>query len=268
MKKITLKLFIAMFILIAGQQANAQLSERVNNPSTFRLGTRPVQGNWGFSIAYTYNELDSMMKDATIESSIPLIGIKYYISDDLALNFSVKTYKKSTTYSGDIDADNDLASRNHYENKDVTVKNYIMVGVEKHFLASNVLDPYFGANVILGYYRETKGSLTEYSNGDKSGAMKSRFSMLYGYELFIGVQAFIADLPLSIGAEAGITGYGLTSDKYKTESTNTVAGVQNDVTYYTANADNGPIQTQFSSLSASRYVGASLIRFKLNYYFK
>ena len=268
MKKITLTLLIGLFMLFFGQQANAQLSERVNNPSTFRLGTRPVKGNWGFSFSYTYSEFDSLLKDATIESSIPLIGIKYYLSDNLAINFSLKTYKKSTKYSGQIDGDADLLSRVHYEYNDVVVKNYFMIGLEKHFLASNVFDPYFGLNIPFGYYKEKKGSLTEYSNGDKSGTMQSRFSLLYGYELFIGIQIFIADLPLSIGAEGGITGFGLTSDKYKTETTNTVGGVQNDVTYYTANADKGLNKKEFTSLSASRYTGGGLVRVKLNYYFK
>ena len=36
--------------MLLSETANAQLSDRVNNPTTFKVGTRPVQGNLGVSV--------------------------------------------------------------------------------------------------------------------------------------------------------------------------------------------------------------------------
>lgn len=265
MKKITLKLLIISFFIFAGNTTIAQISKRENNPTTFRIGTRPVQGNWGFSGGYTFSELDTFISGSNSTTAIPLINIKYYFKDDIAFIFGMKTYKRSTTYSGDINPDNDVMNRKFYENKDVTVKNFITLGAEKHFLVSNILDPYVGVSIPLGYYREAHGTKEIYKNDDKGGLMKTKFSFLYGFNLYIGTQVFIADLPLSIGFETGLAGLGLLSDKYKVETSAMVSGTLTDYTYYTTDAD--PTGTRFSSLSSSKFASYGFVRFNLNYYF-
>jgi len=262
MKKITLSTLLLGAFIFFGINANAQLSERVNNPSTFRLGTRPTQGNIGFSVGYSYADNDSLTKGkASIDSYIPLLTVQYYLTDDIVINLGYQNMKTSRSYSGDLDKDFS-GNAVSYESNNKTSKNYLKIGVDKHFLASNVLDPYIGVSIPLGYWSESKGSTTTYDDGTGSGSLKSRFSFYYGFEIKMGVQAFIADLPIAIGLEGGISGYGLMGDKYHVEGTNSAG---DSFSYYTTEENS---TMRFSSLSSSSYASGGFARVTLSYYFR
>ena len=269
MKKITLLLIMLGAFFLLSIDANAQLSERVNNPSTFRMGTRPTQGTFAFSLDYSYSDNEELTKgDVAIESYIPLINIKYYFKDDIVLTLGYQNFKKAKSYSGDIDPDKDPNNRTHAEWHEVEAKNYLKIGAEKHFLVSNILDPYVAVGLPIGYMRESKGSSWETEN-TKGGDARSKFSFYYGFEVSVGVRAFVADLPLSLGVEFGMTGFGLLGDKYKVEG---VDGNGDDYTYYTTDmdkTDTTPANSyKFSSLSASQYDAGGYLRLSIAYYFR
>lgn len=262
MKKFTLGFILVVAIVLTGMDVQAQLSERVNNPSTFRMGTRPTQGNWGFSVAYSVADNDALTDgEAAIESFLPLISIKHYWRDDIVLSLGFKNFKTSKQFSGDLDPDEN-GGLERYEWKDVTAKNYLQLGFEKHFLVSNIMDPYVSVSIPLGYWRESNGSKSEFTNGTVSN-LRSRFSFYYGFELSIGTKIFIADLPIAIGVEGGMTGYGLMGDKYKVEGTD---GSGDSYTYYTTDLD--ATGKTFTDLSSGSYQAGGFARVSIAYYFR
>jgi len=263
MKKITLGFILVVAFILTSVDVKAQLSERVNNPSTFRTGTRPTQGAWGFSVSYSLADNDALKGDAAIESFLPLVTIKHYWKDNIVLSLGFQSMKTSKSISGDLNPDENGGLK-HYEWKDVTAKKYLRFGVEKHFLATNLLDPFISVSIPLGYWRESKGSKSVYTSGETSN-LKSRFSFYYGFELSVGTKIFIADLPIAIGIEAGATGYGLMGDKYKVEGTNSAG---DSYTYYTTNLDDSASGMKFESLSSHSYQTGGFARVSISYYFR
>ena len=51
MKRISIYLGLLLLATTFAFDVEAQLSDRINNPSAIRAGTRPVAGNFGFFIA-------------------------------------------------------------------------------------------------------------------------------------------------------------------------------------------------------------------------
>ena len=295
MKKLSIYLGLAIAALTYSSNVEAQLSDRINNPSTFRTGTRPVTGNFAFYLGLEFDQFGDLLDDTTdVTAATPLINIKYYHSDDLVFRAGLVMWKKKRVVEGEIDtASVSLANLGgtgaqgygaFYEHKDVSAYTLINIGVEKHFKASNMIDGYVGASLPLGYSRASS-----YTTAGVDGSLDwqrntaSRFSLVYGVELFVGMQLFIADLPLSIGTELGIKGIGLTGNKFKHTTEGSAAGVNYTGEYFTNNIDdldattqaqvNGAgtptgSDTQFSSLKARSFDTQSMIRFTISYYFK
>jgi len=114
---------------------------------------------------------------------------------------------------------------------------------------------------------------------DYSSFERSRFGFAYGFEGFFGVQAFVADLPLSIGLELGSSALGKLGKKWKVKSNTVVGGVATNQTYYTLNLDNNDkidpaslvgalTQTNdFSKLNAKSFNVDGMARLTVSYYF-
>lgn len=285
MKRISVCLGL-LLALTFSTEVEAQLSDRINNPSTIKAGTRPVSGNFGFYLGLELDQLEDIADEATqVEEAIPLINVRYYYRDDLVIRAGVSFWKKARTLEGEIDTSANAVGPSFggqgvgafYEHKSVSAYTLIHLGLEKHFNPSNVLDGYVGFSIPLGY---TRGS--DYTTQGQDGSTdfyketSSRFSFVYGMELFIGANAFIADLPLAIGAELGVRGIGITGDKFKNEYEGSTNGVNYSGEYYTNNIDDFEDQLvqstadnlAFSSLKASSFDAQPMIRFVLSYYFK
>lgn len=288
MKRISIYLGLAFLAMTFSTEVEAQLSERINNPSSIKAGTRPVSGNFGFYIGLEVDQFEDLFDEATeVEEAIPLINVRYYYSDDLVLRAGISMWKKSRTLEGEIDT-NSVAGDPFlnggqgfgatYEHKEVDAYTLLHLGVEKHFKASNLLDGYVGFSLPLGY---TRGALYTNNNGsdgttDYLEVTTTRFSFVYGYELFVGVNAFVADLPLAIGAELGMRGLGVRGDKFKTEYEGSTGGVSYSGEYFTNNIDDFEDQViqaeadniRFSSLKARSFDTQAMIRFTVSYFFK
>ncbi len=288
MKRLSIYLGLAILAMTFSNNVEAQLSDRINNPSTFRIGARPVAGNFAFYIGMELDQFGDLFNDSVdVTSAIPLINVRYYKSDDLVIRGGIVMWKKKRTLEGEIDtlavgptnlgATGPQGFGSFYEHKEVEAYTLVHIGLEKHFKASNMIDGYVGASIPFGYSR---GS--EYTSHGADGTADfrkvtaSRFSLVYGIEMFVGVNMFIADLPLSIGTEVGIKGIGLTGNKFKHTVEGSAAGVSYSGEYFTNNIDDladAAAQTdadgiQFSSLKARSFDTQSMIRFTLSYYFK
>ena len=128
----------------------------------------------------------------------------------------------------------------------------------------NLLDVYVGAELPLGWESYTETSET----GGKSNAVytATKKSYVLGLGGFIGLQAFVADLPLAIGFEYGLSSRLDTGLKYKSETT-----VDNrTTTVYTVDATkiSGYETFNFNQLAARKGELGSQFRFTLSYYFK
>jgi len=281
------KLFYSfLFILLGVNLTFAQLSDRVNSPSTFKIVTRPVAGNWGIVIAPSYQDFSDIINridgdDSTeVKNILPVIALRIYKSDNLVLRIGLRSKSSNLKISGNLFLPDSILNQNLTELKYQrrTAELYITPGVEYHFSKSNILDVYLGAIIPLGYVKENQTDYLRSATADYQSYERTRFSLAYGFEGFIGVQAFVADLPLSIGIELGTTALGKLGKKWKVKYSAKSGTTLTDQTYYKLNLDNddqidplsaGTIaQTStFDKLTAKSFGVDGMARLTLSYYF-
>ncbi len=253
----------------------AQLSDRVNNPSKFKTGTRPIAGNMGFYIGVSSEDIkswtdkkDTTSKDSTdiVKSIIPLVSLKYYIQDDLVFRIGIKTDKEKKVRDGKIDpAVNGAGGLTSKTDINITAETYFSPSIEKHFLNSNLLDCYVVGTLPLGYIKEKVVDSWHNNLGDFQENTMTKLSFAYGLEGHIGLQAFIADLPLALGLELGAAGIGYRGEKHKNVVNTSIGGVATNQTYYTLKDD--PQNTKYSSLKSNSFESNGSVRLTLSYYF-
>ncbi len=282
------KSFYAFLIVILGVNFTyAQLSDRVNSPSTFKIGTRPVAGNWGVVFAPTlqdFSDISSRIdgKDSTNSANVlPIIALRMYKSDNLVLRIGIRSKTKNLKIGGTVLAPTtggNYITELKYQRRNAEL--YITPGAEYHFSKSNILDVYVGACIPLGYFKENQTDYMRESDltGFYSSVERKRFGLAYGFEGFIGIQAFVADLPFSIGLELGSTGLGKLGKKWKVDSYSVAGGVATTQSYYTTNLDANDVidptivgaavqVEQFSKLTAKSFYVDGMARLTLSYYF-
>ncbi|MCK4662230.1 MAG: hypothetical protein KAT68_05155 [Bacteroidales bacterium] len=261
--------FLMFLLIIPGlllaNVVKAQLSDRINSPTTFKVGTRPIAGNMAISIGTSYRDIEDFFDEDKDFEALPIVTFKYYNSDDLVITFGIKEKNEKVVRTGDIDpiVDGGLLTLKEY--KKVESEFMIVPGVEKHFLGSNILDVYIGACVPLGLVRDVLIDKENYTDGGKVESTAIKNSFAYGLDGFVGVQAFIADLPLALGLEFKISGMGYRGKKTKHEYSMTAVGTAVNQTYYTA--DDDPDNLLFKDLKSRTFETSSDIRFSLNYFF-
>jgi len=266
MKAIFTLICISVSMLTFGQ-----LSDRVNNPSTFKFGTRPVSGDLGFSIGTSVNDVTSILDEQDYKT-LPLFNIKYYIQDDLVFTIGLKNNKKKTVYKGEVNTTVDASGVKAYELRDIEQKFMLSPGFEKHFLPTNIFDAYIGGRVPLGYVRDIYEENTDFENNDYDYLRQSQLSFVYGIQFMAGVQFFIADLPLSLGAEIEMSGIGYRGNKVKCLSDEKVGGTTTTEKYFLALDDAGALSAAapfaFSKLRSRTWETETDFRISLNYYFR
>jgi len=287
-KLITLLVFLVSFSL----SSFGQLSERVNSNSTFKYGTRPVAGNLAIFIGANmqdYKDLQNRWNwDAkhpmdSVKNILPLVSIRYYLSDENVFRFGINSRRQNIKIVGDIFKPELSDSLTEVKYQRTTSKIYINPGIEHHFIKSNLADVYLGASIPIGLVTEKQFDYAK-GNGSYTSITKSRKSLSYGFEGFVGIQAFIADLPLSIGVELGSTALVIGGKKWKVEYKNVVSGgTSTSETYYIINLDDAdkldksnPTELAFSNtISTSEYKKLKaktssidgMARITLSYYF-
>ena len=267
MKKLYITLSVVLSLLMFSSSAFGQLSDRVSSPSTFKIGTRPVSGDMGVYFGIAYKDIMNLIDKQDYEG-LPLVSIKYYFSDNLVGRVGIDYSKETDVESGEIDPTATGGTMLENTQRQITSDLLLTPGIERHFLNSNLFDAYFAAMLPIGYKRDVFENDQVFQNNLYDEFKMSQLSFAYGLELLVGIQGFIADLPLALGLEVGFSGLGYMSDKYKSVINSNMTGIVVTQTYYTRSDDpitNGDIL--YSKLSARNYEMSGNVRIQLSYYF-
>jgi hypothetical protein len=252
-KKFTLSL-LAIAITVG---SFAQLSQRTNDPGNFKFGTRPQEGNWGLNFQMPLlggNTFTDYFKD------MPIVNMQYYLSNDLALRTGIRASKHKTVFAGESDVSLVNNGLSKIYNKHSEREYMIYLGLEKHFAPTNLLDVYIGAQVPFGFSSTVDRNDEDYIDNTRLYTTQRNNSFVYGVEGFFGIQAFVADLPVAIGAEWGYAGYGRLYNR-------TYNSIDNGITkqeYYT---NNDGSTTQYKTLNSRTFDAVSMVRLRISYYF-
>ncbi len=205
------KLFLlgAMCAMVAFQ-GSAQISTAETTTNTIRVGNRPVKGSFGLYVGMTADMFNDLFDSNTQFKSLPLVNLKYMWTDNWEARLGLQFYKKGETVSYEMDQD-----KGSYKMESLNTQNRIYPGVAYHFSPNNILDVYGGAELLFGWKKDKVQYL--YDDNYEGGA-GSMTAFQFGGGLFIGLQAFVADLPLAIGLEYGFHGYGNYGLKYKQQT--------------------------------------------------
>jgi len=261
MKKILLFSTIALFSL----SAFAQLSTRENvDPYVFKTGTRPQAGDLGMYVGPSITEI-IQMADAEINwRGMPLLNFKYYGTDRFVYRLGLQIYNKSQGLKAkELQPDSiDL--------KNSRSQTYFMLtpGIEYHFTPKNICDVYVGANLPIGVNSIVEKS--SYTLGkDKLYHNQTQNKFLLGIGAFIGMQFFVADLPLAIGIEGGISGFGkfggAVKNVYNEKNENDVYEKKTVYTHYDTDFGNGMMQAK--RISTNKFELGYDFRLTFSYYF-
>ena len=250
MKHKNLVLAISVWAFFSFAPVFGQLSDRVNSPSTYIIGTRPVAGNMAVQIGTSYQDVADIFDDNKDFETLPIVNLKYYSSDKNVLTIGLKADKSKASAKGELTLNG--GSYKFSENESHFL---IVPGIEKHFGSANILDVYIGGKVPFG--------LDRYNVVEEIGTnifSQTRNSLGYGFDFFVGLQAFIGDLPFAIGGEVEYSAFGIIGDKVKVEAGGTE--------YYTSNVAPSVSGRQFDSLSASSFEIQTDLRVFVCYYFR
>lgn len=220
------KHFLIVACLMACIGASAQISTGEPNSTVIpRTGNRPQKGNWGLYVGGSVSQVMDLVDYINSEGiegayGLPVINLKYYYTDNwefrMGFQFSARTNKNKTitpneSMSGKVIGE-DISTR--YNGSNYT---RLLPGVAYHFSPKNLLDVYMGAQLPIGWNSNTtKTTINDNVTKRHTGAF------VIGAGLFVGLQFFIADLPIAIGVEGGYSGHivaeGVPSYKVETAS--------------------------------------------------
>lgn len=250
-----------ILILIGSAPVMAQLSEGEPYSRTIRTGNRPGAGDWGLFIGPSFSEIGQMFDYEITWRGLPLVNVKYYTDDNFELRCGIQACNLTYNTEGHYYYDYDGTLQQYYvNNKDSEYLFRLTPGIARHFSPTNVLDVYVGASLPFGvngvkYINEI--------NGQGNGSLE-RNSFEIGIGAYIGLQCFVADLPVAIGLEYGLSAVKFFGQKYK----NTITDEDgNEQVYYTTEPDYG-WATQYSELKRTKGEAGADLRFTISYFFK
>jgi len=252
------KSLIVMILLLVGtiMPVMAQISEGEPYSRTIRTGNRPGSGDWGIFIGPSLTDISSMLDKDVSWQGLPLVNIKHYYSDNLELRCGVQLSKITDKLSGSLLVD-DVDYETFYKETESYYR--LTPGIAYHFSSKNLLDVYTGASLPIGVSGDKYINRFDGDNYDS----QTRTSFEIGLGAFIGLQCFVADLPVAIGLEYGITGYKSLGEQYKNITTDE-NGVEQ--VFYTDSPYSD--YNQYSELKkSSGYLGSD-VRITISYFFK
>lgn len=283
MKKLLLFLVTVVFL---SEVTNAQLSQRQSNPSNYSTGTRPLAGDWGIFLAVDVFDFESILDDISGNTdpddalevpNFSLVNLKYYNSNDFVYRVGFVAAKDKSVERGDLFfPDGTVLGPTdvvRLETKDSERDYAIKPGIEKHFNPTNLIDIYVGAEALLGTHIQRRINAQEQNDGNRTSTDIRGSSLLYGGGAFIGMQFFVADLPLALGLEYGFIGKGYALKRYKvvTEGDDGTGNfVTNEYFIRPGDIDNfeaGNVVPQFESLNSRTFNLDNQVRVTLSYFF-
>lgn len=200
--------------------AQAQITTGENTSQVIRTGNRADKGDFGIYLGATSDMVKDIFTSDTKISALPLINLKYMCSDKVEARLGFEWYAKNTT-GVTKDDDHDWVA------KQINTENKVMFypGIAYHFNRSNILDVYVGGELPIG--GSGLGSYEKYKDEDDAEHNHYRATQFnIGLGAFIGLQAYICNLPLAIGLEYGVSClYGHISNGTFTEGEYTINAV-------------------------------------------
>ena len=278
MKKILFSALMACFALTA----SAQISEGAPSAKKYTTGNRPMKGTFGL---YVGAETD-LFQDANAAAfgtfrPLPIVNLKYMATDNFELRVGLKFWKQRESLSFGNDAGDDQANpgttlvEEKYTAKAVNADNQVRPGFAYHFTKSNLLDVYAGIEGIIGWRRAVANSWGKV-DGNEVTFNQRNASIQFGAGAFIGLQAFIARLPLALGLEYGIStvwdGALKSHQYYKDANTEYTIYSQDDAEFNMLAGTALGVGGQrgdgtFDYMKARKGAWGSQIRLTLSYYF-
>lgn len=253
-------LFLALCIFCGAITANAQLTTGEPTAKVIRTGNRAKAGNFGLYVGVTSDMFGNMIDSGVGIAALPLLNFKYMTSDNFELRVGLEAYQLNEKIKGNTTGDNAVAKSSKFN------ENSLMLypGIAYHFSKLNILDVYVGAELPLGWDSYTKATVNDtYSN------TRTKRAFVVGLGAFVGLQAYIADLPLAVGVEYGISSRLDAGLKYK----NVTVNDNTTTTTYTSNYNDLPNVSSYNSESYSKLAArkgeiGGQVRVTLSYYFK
>ncbi len=248
MKKLIL-LTVCFSFIAAGLQA--QLSTRENYDQRLKLSTRPKAGDASLQFVIPIIDLSSsdssnagLYKGNSLFRS-DFLTYKYYLTDQnvlrLALRYTVANARMEGTApdsTGSLNPINENLDEIETDLKRLQQRDFAIAGgLEKHFSNSNIFDVYGGAEVMIGLGKNKTIDQEEYFNGNKEFTTKTTNTKILGFGLVTGFNVFIAELPISIGLEYGLTGKWMFGGKTKVEREQTVGTISQSAEWFEQEED-------------------------------
>ncbi len=199
---------------------SAQIITRDDAPSVLRFGTRPLAGNYGVFIGPSIFGIIDLAKSTenvgqnTFLLGLPMVNVKYYKTDDIEWRLGIQMANEKSRLVGEPDTTLPIIGNQ----KELLSESVFRLtpAITKHFSKKNIMDVYMGGGVALGWnsYRD----LTEFN--DLNSRAISQNVIVGGFSFIMGLQAFIADLPIAVGVEYGISALGHYGLQYKIKEMN------------------------------------------------
>jgi hypothetical protein len=228
-------LLVITLLAVGGSSAFAQgLSTRENEAIVAKLGARPVAGDAALNFVIPLVGLNNNdgtqagLFNGNALASGDLLTFKWYHTDDLVIRAGIRLYADNDNISADVLNDATFSEIPEGGVSSVKVSNrnrqyLIALGAEHHFTNSNIFDVYTGLDVMVGMNKEKEFTETEYLNIDgtlqdvvtRDLMSRTTNSTVFGLGWVVGWNTFIAQLPISVGIEYGLSAKWILGGKTK-----------------------------------------------------
>lgn len=255
------KPIIFLLAVLVSISSYAQMTEGNPSAKKIRTGNRPVAGYYGIYLGATSTMFEGIGKGDDLKiKALPLINFKYMSTDRAEWRLGLELYSKSSSVGGtsySSDGKSDVAVSMTKSGNGI-VKFY--PGFAYHFSPVNILDIYTGVEVPIGFdFVNSTSTYTLKTDAIVQKQNKTIFNL--GVGAFVGMQVFIANLPIAAGLEYGLSVNGSFGNKNKITHTEN----NKTETYYCL--DNQMSQ-KYSKLVSNTGILGQQFRITLSYYFK
>lgn len=254
MKKVFLLMALCMGLISI---TNAQITTGKSTSKVIKTGNRAQAGDYGLYFGGTTNMFKNLVDKDLEFTTLPLINFKYMYTDQMELRLGMEFWKTRNSIKTEIEGEEeDLTGKS----KTLESRNYLYPGIAYHFSTNNLLDVYVGGELPIGWSRY--GQFNDFGDNGYNNVSKTTFDI--GIGAFIGLQAYIANLPLAIGVEYGLSTMLHSGDKYKHE----IKEGEGDAQVKYTTALEGDDLMYYDGLKVNKADIGSQVRFTLTYYFK
>lgn len=198
------KALLIALALCTGFVANAQITTGESSAQVIRTGNRAEAGDFGLYLGGTASMFKNLVNIDNAEfEALPLINFKYMVNDNVEARLGLEWWTSATINKSDVESTSyDYESKNKV--KETTKMLY--PGFAYHFSNNNLLDVYVGAELPLGWGGNSTYTFVDQNGTEGDVDNKTRVNTFkLGLGGFVGLQAYVANLPLAVGVEYGVS---------------------------------------------------------------